>query len=210
MNSTHSVAVLIPCYNEALTISKVVEDFKIHLPNAKIYVYDNNSTDGTFEMAKNAGAITRVEHAQGKGNVVRRMFSDIDVDIYVLVDGDATYDARAAQRAITQLMCGPYDIVNIKRKHTEKEAYRFGHVFGNNLLTGLVKLFFNSTSEDMLSGFKIFSKRFVKSFPAMSSGFEIETELLIHTLELKLPFGEIEAPYYSRPEGGLPPSSGPI
>ena len=201
MNSTHSVAVLIPCYNEALTISKVVEDFKIHLPNAKIYVYDNNSTDGTFEMAKNAGAITRVEHAQGKGNVVRRMFSDIDVDIYVLVDGDATYDARAAQRAITQLMCGPYDIVNIKRKHTEKEAYRFGHVFGNNLLTGLVKLFFNSTSEDMLSGFKIFSKRFVKSFPAMSSGFEIETELLIHTLELKLPFGEIEAPYYSRPEG---------
>jgi glycosyltransferase involved in cell wall biosynthesis len=201
MNTGQDIAILIPCYNEALTIGQVVRDFRHYLPHAKVYVYDNNSTDQTIEKAQHAGAQVRLEPQQGKGNVVRRMFADIDADLYILVDGDATYEAKAALEGIRKLNSGPYDFVNIKRIHTQSEAYRFGHVFGNKLLTGLVRMFFKSTSDDMLSGYKIFTKRFVKSFPALSSGFEIETELLIHTLELKLPFGEIEAPYYARPEG---------
>lgn len=201
MKTGQDIAILIPCYNEALTIGQVVKDFRHHLPHAKIYVYDNNSTDKTIEQAQHAGAEVRLEPQQGKGNVVRRMFADIEADLYILVDGDATYEAKAAIEGIKKLNSGPYDLVNIKRIHTQSEAYRFGHVFGNKLLTGLVKLFFKSNSDDMLSGYKIFTKRFVKSFPALSSGFEIETELLIHTLELKLPFGEIDAPYYARPEG---------
>ena len=201
MKTGQNIAILIPCYNEALTIGQVVNDFRHHLPHAKIYVYDNNSTDQTIEQAQHAGAEVRLEQQQGKGNVVRRMFADIEADLYILVDGDATYEAEAALEGIKKLNSGPYDLVNIKRIHTQNEAYRFGHIFGNKLLTGLVKLFFKSNSDDMLSGYKIFTKRFVKSFPALSSGFEIETELLIHTLELKLPFGEIDAPYYARPEG---------
>ena len=157
--------------------------------------------DGTAEIAVGAGAILRRETAQGKGNVVRRMFSDIDAEIYVIVDGDGTYDAEAAPRLLETLLSGPYDMVNVARRHITKEAYRTGHVFGNRLLTMLVGLFFGTKTTDMLSGYKAFSRRFVKTFPAMSKGFEIETELMIHALDLRLPVAEIEAPYYERPVG---------
>ena len=155
MKTGQNIAILIPCYNEALTIGQVVNDFRHHLPHAKIYVYDNNSTDQTIEQAQHAGAEVRLEQQQGKGNVVRRMFADIEADLYILVDGDATYEAEAALEGIKKLNSGPYDLVNIKRIHTQNEAYRFGHIFGNKLLTGLVKLFFKSNSDDMLSGYKI-------------------------------------------------------
>jgi glycosyltransferase involved in cell wall biosynthesis len=195
------VAVLIPCYNEADTIRNTVRGFRGSVPSARIYVFDNNSTDGTAEIAVGAGAILRRETAQGKGNVVRRMFSDIDAEIYVIVDGDGTYDAEAAPRLLETLLSGPYDMVNVARRHIAKEAYRTGHVFGNRLLTVLVGLFFGTKTTDMLSGYKAFSRRFVKTFPAMSKGFEIETELMIHALDLRLPVAEIEAPYYARPDG---------
>lgn len=197
----YSIAVLIPCFNEGLTIGTVVTQFRRVLPQAKIYVYDNNSTDNTVEAAKAAGAIVRHESAQGKGNVVRRMFGDIDSDLYLMVDGDGTYDANSAIRMLSLLEEGPYDMVNAARRHTEDIAYRPGHVFGNWVLTHLVSVLFGSKTTDMLSGYKAFSRRFVKSFQATSRSFEIETELMIHCLDLRLPTAEIIAPYYARIDG---------
>lgn len=196
-----SVVVLIPCYNEAATIADVVRDFRLSLPDAAIYVYDNNSTDRTAEIAAGAGAIVRTERRQGKGQVVRRMFAAIEADIYVLVDGDATYDAAAAPRLIAELMSGPYDEVNGARAAIGAEAYRRGHALGNRLLSGLVSLIFGAESRDMLSGYKALSRRFVKTFPAMSGGFEIETELLVHALDLGVPMSEVETAYRERPPG---------
>lgn len=196
-----SVAVLVPCYNEAKTIADVVESFRRSLPDARIYVYDNNSSDGTADIARQAGAIVRSERRQGKGYVVRRMFADVDADIYLLVDGDATYDADAAPRLIGELLSGPYDKVNAARVHQSVKAYRAGHVFGNKLLSGLVSSIFGAHSRDMLSGYKALSRRFVKSFPAASVGFEIETELLVHALDLDAPMSEIDADYRERPPG---------
>lgn len=201
MSETTSVAVLVPCYNEALTVAEVVRGFRAALPGATIYVYDNNSTDGTAEVARAAGAEVRTETRPGKGNVVRRMFADIEADWYVMVDGDATYDASAAPRLLAHAIANRLDMVNVAREETAKGAYRRGHRFGNRMLTGLVGQVFGTQTRDMLSGYKVFSRRFVKSFPAMSAGFEIETELMIHALELKLPLSEISAPYGERPEG---------
>ncbi len=195
------IAVVIPCHNEAMTVAKTVEGFAAALPDARIYVYDNNSTDKTAELARAAGAIVRFEKRQGKGAVIRRMFSDIEADIYVMVDGDATYDPKAAPDLITELRAGPFDVVNVARVPEGSGTYRRGHAWGNKVLTGLVQFIFGSATFDMLSGYKAFSRRFVKSFPSTSHGFEIETELLVHALELKLPMSEIWAPYKERPAG---------
>lgn len=196
-----SIAILAPCYNESIAIGKVIADFRAVLPSARIYVYDNNSSDDTYQVAAAAGAITRVERRQGKGNVVRRMFADIEADIYVLVDGDATYDASSAPRMIEQLIADQSDMVVGCRVHTEEEAYRQGHQFGNAMLTGVVARLFGRSFTDILSGYRVFSRRFVKSFPALSSGFEIETELTVHALELRMPVSEIKTPYGARLEG---------
>jgi glycosyltransferase involved in cell wall biosynthesis len=195
------VAVLVPCYNEEAAIGKVVADFRAALPDAAIYVYDNNSTDRTREVAAAAGAIVRREQHQGKGRVVRRMFTDIDADVYVLVDGDATYDAPSACDMIGKLVAERLDMVCAVRVDREEAAYRPGHRIGNRLLTGFVAHVFGQSFSDMLSGYRVFTRRFVKSFPALSGGFEIETELTVHALELELPVGEVPTPYYSRPEG---------
>ncbi|MCW8084935.1 glycosyltransferase family 2 protein [Sabulicella glaciei] len=200
--ATPRIAVLVPCHNEALTVAEVVRGFRAALPGAVIYVYDNNSTDGTAEVARAARAEVRFESRPGKGSVVRRMFADIEADWYVMVDGDATYDASAAPLLIAAAAEGRFDMVNAAREETgHGGAYRPGHRFGNRVLTGLVGRVFGTQTRDMLSGYKVFSRRFVKSFPAMSAGFEIETELMIHALELRLPVGEIAAPYGERPEG---------
>lgn len=201
MNATHTVAVLIPCYNEEATIAKVVEDFRQALPRARIYVYDNNSRDKTIEVAQAAGAIVRKEPFQGKGNVVRRMFADIEADIYVLVDGDATYDAASAPSMIQCLIDNHLDMVNGARVTAIREAYRPGHRFGNWLLTGIVRWIFGDRFKDMLSGYRVFSRRYVKSFPSLANGFEIETELTVHALHLRMPTAEIATPYKDRPEG---------
>lgn len=198
-----SIAVLIPCYNEAVTIAAVVADFRRALPNARIFVYDNNSGDATATEAARAGAIVRSETRQGKGHVVRRMFSDIEADIYVLVDGDATYEAAAAPRLIAALLAGPCDKINGARVHEAQAAYRPGHVLGNRMLSGLVSWLFGADSRDMLSGYKVLSRRFVKSFPATSRGFEIETELLVHALDLGIPMSEIDTDYKERPAGSI-------
>ena len=195
------VAVLIPCYNEAKAIGDVVHSFQQALPNATVYVYDNNSSDNTIEVALLAGAVVRRERQQGKGNVVRRMFADIEADIYVMADGDDTYDASAAPRLIEKMVSENLDMVNGKRISDAEAAYRPGHKFGNKLLTTLVKMFFGSGIDDMLSGYKIFSRRFTKSFPSLSSGFEIETELTVHALELRMPIAEVDTVYGSRAEG---------
>jgi glycosyltransferase involved in cell wall biosynthesis len=195
------LAVLIPCFNEEITIGKVVRDFQQALPAARIYVYDNNSTDRSAAMARAAGAVVRRETQQGKGHVVRRMFADIDADIYVLVDGDDTYDAAAAPRLVETLLDETCDIVNAIRISTAQAAYRRGHKLGNRLLTGLVSYTFDRTTDDMLSGYRAFSRRFVKSFPAMSGGFEIETELTIHAFELGMPVREVATDYKERPAG---------
>jgi glycosyltransferase involved in cell wall biosynthesis len=195
------VAVLVPCYNEEVSISQVVGDFRAALPNATIYVYDNNSSDRTAEVAVAAGAVVRREPRQGKGRVVRRMFTDVDADIYVLVDGDTTYDAPSAPAMIERLLSERLDMVVAVRVDQEEAAYRPGHRFGNRLLTGSVAHIFGNTFTDMLSGYRVFTRRFVKSFPVLSGGFEIETELTIHALELELPVGEVRTPYYSRPQG---------
>ncbi len=200
-NQSPEVAVLIPCHNEAINIEKVVADFRKALPGATVFVYDNNSTDGTYEKALEAGAITRKEKLQGKGNVVRRMFADIEADIYVLVDGDDTYDAASAPKLVQHLVREHLDMVNGSRHTEEEEAYRTGHRFGNKLLSGLVGRIFGNRVTDMLSGYRVFSRRFVKSFPALSTGFEIETELTVHALELGMPIDEIMTPYKSRIEG---------
>jgi len=195
------LAVMVPCYNEAATIADVVAGFRAALPEAAIYVYDNNSTDGTTERARTAGAVVRRETHQGKGYVVRRMFADIDADVYVLVDGDATYDAPSARAMVTMLWQDQLDMVVAARIDHEQAAYRLGHRSGNKLLTGVVGMIFGRSFTDMLSGYRAFSRRFVKSFPVLSGGFEIETELTIHALELELPVAEMQTPYYARPEG---------
>jgi glycosyltransferase involved in cell wall biosynthesis len=195
------VAVLVPCYNEERAIAKVVADFRAALPGASVYVYDNNSTDGTVAAAKQAGAVVRRETHQGKGHVVRRMFNDIEADIYVLVDGDATYDVPSAQTMIDTLLADRLDMVVATRVDREEAAYRPGHRTGNRLLTAIVANIFGRAFTDILSGYRVFSRRFVKSFPILSGGFEIETELTVHALELELPVGEVATPYYSRPSG---------
>lgn len=195
------VAVLVPCYNEAAAVAKVVADFKAALPDAVIYVFDNNSTDDTATIARAAGAVVRKEMHQGKGFVVRRMFSDVEADIYVLVDGDATYDAPSAPKMIDLLLRDQLDMVVGQRVDQEVAAYRAGHRTGNWLLTTFVATVFGPTFNDMLSGYRVFSRRFVKSFPMLSGGFEIETELTVHALELGLAAAEMKTPYYARPEG---------
>lgn len=197
------IAVLIPCYNEEVAIGQVVRDFATALPSAEIFVYDNNSNDRTVEVAREAGATVRSEPLQGKGNVVRRMFGDIEADLYVLVDGDDTYHAPSAPKMIGELLDHQLDMVNGLRVTQIKEAYRPGHRFGNVMLTSMVALIFGNRLSDMLSGFRVFSRRFVKSFPALSAGFEIETELTVHALELRMKFKEFSTPYKDRPEGSV-------
>ena len=197
----YRLAVLIPCFNEETAIARVVTDFRAELPEAAIYVYDNNSTDRTLEVARSAGALVRRETHQGKGNVVRRMFADVEADIYVLVDGDATYDAASARALIARLIEDRLDMVVAARVEEEAQAYRPGHRAGNRLFTGFFASVFDATFTDILSGYRVFSRRFVKSFPVLSRGFEIETELSVHALELDLPVGEVPTPYYARPEG---------
>src|SRR6266567_6437292 len=199
--SSMRVAVLVPCFNEAAAIAAVVADFRKSLPTADIYVYDNNSTDRTVAVAREAGAEVRSERRQGKGHVVRRMFADIDADIYLLVDGDATYDAASAPRMIESLLSDRLDMVVGLRVDQAEAAYRPGHRTGNWMLTGFLSSVFGQAFKDILSGYRVFSRRFVKSFPVLSAGFEIETEISVHALELRMPVGEVETAYASRPEG---------
>ncbi len=199
----HEIAVLVPCFNEELTVGKTVNAFREALPFATVYVYDNNSTDRTNEIAQGAGAVVRNEPRQGKGNVVRRMFADIDADIFVLVDGDATYDAQAAPRMVRRAIEENLDFVNGARVSQSMEAYRRGHRFGNYVLTSMVRNIFGKQFTDMLSGYKVFSRRYAKSFPAMSRGFEIETELTVHALELRMPSAEEFTAYGERPSGSV-------
>jgi glycosyltransferase involved in cell wall biosynthesis len=194
------IAVLIPCRNEQSTIGTVVRDFRRSLPTSDIYVYDNNSSDDTCVIAEQAGAVVRSERYQGKGNVVRRMFADIVADVYVMVDGDGTYDAQAAPVLVKKLIEGQLDMVCGIRRSSDAKAYRLGHRFGNRLLTGLVQLIFGHGLRDLLTGYRVFSQRFVKSFPSTSKGFEIETELTVHTLQMRLPTAELETDYGARPE----------
>ncbi|MBV8696295.1 MAG: glycosyltransferase [Bradyrhizobium sp.] len=201
--SSLRIAVLLPCFNEAAAVAAVVADFSKALPGATIYVYDNNSTDRTAELARAAGAEVRSERRQGKGHVVRRMFADIDADIYVLADGDATYDATSAPRLIARLVEDHLDMVVGLRVDQAEAAYRKGHRTGNWMLTQFLSSVFGQAFKDILSGYRVFSRRFVKSFPVLSDGFEIETELTVHALELALPVAEIETPYYARPEGSF-------
>lgn len=195
------VAVLLPCYNEEATIGATVAGFRAALPDATIYVYDNNSRDRTREVAAEAGAVVRCERQQGKGNVVRRMFADIDADVYLMADGDLTYDPKSAPEMVALLLADQYDMVVGTRRHDAKDAYRGGHVLGNRLFTGLLARLFGRTFNDIFSGYRVFSRRFVKSFPVLSSGFEIETEMSVHALELRMPVGEVETRYLARPEG---------
>lgn len=204
MTSTQlRIAVLVPCYNEEAAVATVVADFRKALPSAEIYVYDNNSRDRTAEVARKAGAIVRSERRQGKGHVVRRMFADVEADVYVLVDGDATYDAPSAPRMIGRLLDDHLDMVVGLRVDQVQAAYRLGHRTGNRMLTGFLSSTFGHAFKDILSGYRVFSRRFVKSFPVLSDGFEIETELAVYALELSLPVTEVETPYYARPEGSF-------
>lgn len=196
------IAVLLPCYNEAAAIARTVIAFRAALPDATVYVYDNNSTDKTREVAEAAGAIVRSEKMQGKGNVVRRMFADVDADIYVMADGDATYDASAAPALVAKLIDEQLDmVVGARKSEVETEAYRRGHVLGNKLFTGLLSGLFGRSFSDIFSGYRVFSRRFVKSFPALSRGFETETEISVHALELAMPVGEVVTAYGARPAG---------
>ena len=195
------IAVLIPCLNEAAAIGKVVRDFRIALPHAVVFVYDNGSTDRTADIARAAGAVVRTAPLRGKGNVVRRMFADVEADVFVLVDGDDTYDARDAPALVQMLLEGSLDMVNGARRPTGQQAYRRGHLAGNRALTGLVTGLFGNRVTDLLSGYRVFSRRFVKSFPALTAGFEIETELSVHALQLRMPVGEMLTAYRERPRG---------
>ena len=205
MTSSFDIVVLIPCYNEAATIVDVVTQFKKVLPNCTLYVYDNASTDNTASIAMKAGAVVKHEENRGKGNVVRRMFADIDADIYVMVDGDNTYDANRAPELIQVLIDRQLDMVvgsRQEKSHVDKNAvYRFGHRIGNQFFSYLIAKLFGRQFQDVFSGYRVFSRRFVKSFPAMSHGFDIETELTIHSLELRLPTAEIPTAYGARPQG---------
>lgn len=201
MTAQARVAVLLPCYNEEAAIAQTVAGFRAALPDATVYVYDNNSTDRTLEVARAAGAVVRVERQQGKGHVVRRMFADIDADVYVMADGDLTYDPTSAPAMVTQLLAEQLDMVVGTRQHEVSDAYRGGHVLGNRLFTGLLSGLFGRSFTDIFSGYRVFSRRFVKSFPVLSSGFEIETEMSVHALELRMPVGEVITRYGARPEG---------
>lgn len=200
-NEHPRVAILLPCYNEAAAIGQTIADFRAALPGATIYVYDNNSSDGTAEIARAAGAVVRTERMQGKGHVVRRMFADVEADIYVMADGDATYEAAAAPGLIALLRDEQLDMVVGARKSEVEAAYRPGHRLGNKLLTGMLAWLFGRTFTDILSGYRVFSRRFVKSFPVLSEGFEIETEISVHALELRMPVAECITAYAARPEG---------
>jgi len=195
------VAVLLPCYNEEAAIAQTVAAFRAALPEARIYVYDNNSSDRTAEVAAAAGAIVRFERMQGKGHVVRRMFADIEADIYVMADGDSTYDASAAPALVAKLLDEQLDMVVGARRNEVEEAYRRGHKLGNRVFTGLLSRLFGRTFSDIFSGYRVFSRRFAKSFPALSRGFETETEISVHALELAMPVGEVVTAYGARPEG---------
>ncbi len=196
------IAVIVPCFNESQAIAKVVGDFQKALPAAIIYVYDNNSTDGSAEIARSAGATVHREPRQGKGIVVRRMFADIEADVFVMVDGDDTYEAAAAPRMVGRMVEEGLDVVNGVRVPVSEEVYRPGHGFGNRMLSSMVRILFGHGYSDMLSGYRVFSRRFVKSFPVMSTGFELETELTIHALELQMPSAEERTAFKDR-AGGL-------
>src|SRR5690349_23973500 len=201
--SSLRIAVLVPCYNEEAAVATVIADFRKALPSAEIYVYDNNSKDRTAAVAREAGAVVRSERRQGKGHVVRRMFADVDADVYVLADGDATYDAASAPRLIARLVEDHLDMGVGLRVDQAEAAYRKGHRTGNWMLTSFLASIFGQAFKDILSGYRVFSRRFVKSFPVLSDGFEIETELTVHALELALPVAEVETPYYARPKGSF-------
>src|SRR5512139_3008038 len=201
MDDSLRIAVILPCYNEEAAITETIAGFQSARPSATIYVYDNNSSDRTVELARSAGAVVRTERQQGKGHVVRRMFADIDADIYVMADGDLTYDPRSAPEMVRMLVDEQLDMVVGTRQHDVAEAYRGGHVIGNRLFTGLLARLFGRSFTDIFSGYRVFSRRFVKSFPVLSEGFEIETEMSVHALELRMPVGEIETRYLARPEG---------
>ena len=199
--SEPTIAVLVPCLNEEAAIGKVVSDFRAALPTATVYVYDNNSTDRTVDVATAAGAVVRREPLPGKGNVVRRMFQDVDADVYVMVDGDDTYDASVAPGLLARLLDDPADMVVGHRIETHQAAYRAGHRLGNRVLTGLVARLFGAQIVDMLSGYRVFSRRFVKSFPSFSREFEIETELTVHAMQMGMPVAEVDTNYKERPVG---------
>ena len=195
------IAVLLPCYNEEAAIAETVLGFRAALPDAKVYVYDNNSRDRTMDRARAAGAIVRSERMQGKGHVVRRMFADVDAEIYVIADGDLTYDPKAAPELVRTLVAGNMDMVVGARQHFISQAYPGGHVLGNKIFTSLLAHLFGRGFTDIFSGYRVFSRRFVKSFPVLSSGFEIETEISVHALELRMPVAELVTTYGVRPEG---------
>jgi len=202
--SSHSqprIAVILPCYNEEAAIAATVAGFRQALPGATVYVYDNNSRDRTRDAAVAAGAVVRTERQQGKGHVVRRMFADVDADIYLMADGDLTYDPKAAPAMVDLLLAEQLDMVVGTRRHEEKDAYRGGHVLGNKLFTGILSGLFGRSFTDIFSGYRVFSRHFVKSFPVLSAGFEIETEISVHALELRMPVGEVETAYGARLEG---------
>ena len=201
MSAAPVIAVILPCYNEEAAIAETVAGFRAALPDAIIYVYDNNSRDRTVEIARAAGAVVRSERQQGKGNVVRRMFADVDADVYVMADGDLTYDPKAAPEMVRMLLDDQLDMVVGTRQHEAADAYRGGHVFGNRLFTGLLARLFGRSFTDIFSGYRVFSRRFVKSYPVLSEGFEIETEMSVHALELRMPVGELVTAYGARPEG---------
>ena len=203
MPSEPTIAVLVPCFNEEAAISKVVADFRAALPTATVYVYDNNSTDKTSEIATAAGAVVRRELRRGKGNVVCRMFQDIEADIYVMVDGDDTYEAAVAPQLVSRLLDEHLDMVVGRRVETHQAAYRAGHRLGNAVLTGLVAKLFGAQIVDMLSGYRVFSRRFVKSFPSFSREFEIETELTVHAMQMRMAVAEVETNYKERPPGSM-------
>ena len=199
--SNPRVAVVLPCYNEEAAIAETIAGFRAALPGAAIYVFDNNSSDRTVEIAKTGGAVVRSEKTQGKGNVVRRMFADVEAYVYIMADGDLTYDPKAAPEMVRMLVDEQLDMVVGTRQHDVAEAYRGGHVLGNRLFTGLLSQLFGRSFTDIFSGYRVFSRRFVKSFPVLSAGFEIETEISVHALELKMPVGEVATRYGARPEG---------
>ena len=201
MTASPRIAVLLPCFNEEAAIVRTIEGFQAALPGAAIFVYDNNSRDRTVELARAAGVQVRTERMQGKGNVVRRMFADIDADVYLMADGDLTYDPSAAPAMVKLLLDDGLDMVVGTRLHDASEAYRGGHVLGNRIFTGLLSSLFGRSFSDIFSGYRVFSRRFVKSFPVLSEGFEIETEISVHALELRMPVGEVETAYGARPEG---------
>ena len=202
MTAAPRIAVLVPCRNEAATVAAVVTGFRAAVPQCTVHVYDNGSDDGTADVARRAGAIVRSEPRPGKGGVLRRMLGEIDADVYVIVDGDATYDAARAPAMIDELVANDLDMVTaIRDEQGEGAAYRRGHRFGNRAFNALLGALFGVRPTDMLSGYRALSRRFAKSFPATSRGFEIETELTIHALAQRLPTAEIRTPYFERPAG---------